>query len=357
MQLRNARGVAVHTNPVGERADPRPPAKAPSTSEVRGALPGAPVRFSYGSCSGNRGARHAPPAYDERLDLPQQAHQQLNRKSRLSAGHGPGRAETVTAESYQEKLAFAVAAAVLGVTAEPYDRDGRQRAVDAILHYADGRKAAMEVSATGPDRETPIQHYLGQRGHSQTMPSVTGTWVVQLPRTFHPADTRKVEEELHQREERGVRPLSELTAADVDLGELAGRGMRADLIRTTGSRVHFVLSPTARPHRLGPGGLPHELDTLLGEERMQSKLSKLAASGFAERHLFLLVLPGTFKQPVFDALAFGGPLPETAPHLPGGLSQVWLLTGVRAGGVVRAVAGQGWRRDAPYNAIDVSALR
>ena len=91
-------------------------------------------------------------------------------------------------DSYHEKLAFAVTGAVLGATVEPYDRDGRQRAVDAILHYADGRKAAPEVSATGPDSEVPIQHYLGQRGHSRTIAGVAATWVVQLPRTFHPAD-------------------------------------------------------------------------------------------------------------------------------------------------------------------------
>ena len=88
-----------------------------------------------------------------------------------------GRAERMTADSYHERLAFAVAGSVLGVTVEPYDRNGRQRAVDAILHYADGRKAALEVSATGPDSETRVQHYLGQRGHSQSVPGVTGTWI------------------------------------------------------------------------------------------------------------------------------------------------------------------------------------
>jgi hypothetical protein len=90
---------------------------------------------------------------------------------------------------------------------------------------------------------------------------------------------------------------------------------------------------------------------------MQSKLEKLAASGLAERHLFLIVLPGTFRHPVFDTLAFSGRLPDAAPYLPGGLSQVWFLTGVRAGGVIRAVSGEGWRRDDPYGAIDISALR
>lgn len=40
--------------------------------------------------------------------------------------------------TYQERPAFAVAETVLGVTAEPFDRDGRQRAVDALLHYPGG---------------------------------------------------------------------------------------------------------------------------------------------------------------------------------------------------------------------------
>jgi hypothetical protein len=246
---------------------------------------------------------------------------------------------------------------VLGIRVEPYDRDGRQRAVDAILHYADGRKAALEVSATGPDREAPIQHYLGKRGRSRTIAGVSGTWVVQLPRTFHPADMRKVEERLRRCEERKVMHLGELAADGDDHGQLTHQGVRADLIEATGARVHFVLLPTAGPVGPGPVGLPRELDAVLSTDRIQSKVEKLAASGLAERHLFLVVLPGTFRHPVFDTLAFSGPLPEAAPRLPSGLSQVWLLTGVRAGGVVRAISGEGWRRDDPYGAIDISALR
>lgn len=275
----------------------------------------------------------------------------------LTGGNGWGRAGRLTTDSYHERLAFAVVGAVLGVTVEPYDRDGRQQAVDAILHYADGRKAALEVSATGQGSEVPIQHYLGQRGHSRTIAGVAGTWVVQLPRTFHPADMRKVEEVLRCCEEREVMHLSELADAGADHGQLSRQGVRADLMEATGSRVHFVLPPTAGPVGPGRGGLPYELDTVLGTERMQFKLEKLAASGLAERHLFLIVLPGTFRHAVFDTLAFNGRLPDAASRLPGGLSQVWLLTGVRAGGVVRVVTGEGWRRDDPYDAIDISALR
>ena len=59
---------------------------------------------------------------------------------------------------------------------------------------------------------------------------------------------------------------------------------------------------------------------------------RATASGLEERHLFLIVLPTAFSYPVFEALAFGGQLPSDAPRLPNGLSQLWLLTGVREGG-------------------------
>jgi hypothetical protein len=263
----------------------------------------------------------------------------------------------VTEDSYHERLAFAVAETVLGVKVEPYDRNGRQRAVDAVLHYTGDRRAALEVTAIGPEAEAPIQHFLGERGRSRTIAGVAGTWLVQLPRTFHPSDMRKVGEGLRRCEERGARHLSELAAAGADHAQLARRGVHADRVEAAGARVHFVLSPTAGPAFPARRGLPGELDVMLGARRIQSKLEKLAASGLAERHLFLVVLPGAFTHPVFDALAFSGPLPDAVPRLPGGLSQVWLLTGVRAGGVVRAVSGEAWRRDDPYDAIDIAALR
>jgi hypothetical protein len=48
------------------------------------------------------------------------------------------------------------------------------------LHYPDGRTAALEVSSAGPDDEAPIQHFLGNRGHSKVVPGVAGTWIVEL---------------------------------------------------------------------------------------------------------------------------------------------------------------------------------
>ncbi|MEU4254369.1 hypothetical protein AB0F15_43960 [Amycolatopsis sp. NPDC026612] len=52
---------------------------------------------------------------------------------------------------------------------------------------------------------------------------------------------------------------------------------------------------------------------------------------------------------VIDNLCFGGPLPSEPPHMPGGLSQLWLSGGYSTGGVVRAIHGDRWVRDHPFS--------
>ena len=166
-------------------------------------------------------------------------------------------------ESYHERLAFAVVETVLGVTIEPHDRNGRQRAVDAILHYADDRKAALEVSSISSDNEAPIQHYLGERGYSRSIAGVNGKWLVELPRTFHPADMRKVDDGLRQCEARGAEHLSELMMVDPDLDQLLNQGVEADLIAATGSLAYFVL-PWIGGGSQGLDGLAREVNAILG---------------------------------------------------------------------------------------------
>ncbi len=106
----------------------------------------------------------------------------------------------------------------------------------------------------------------------------------------------------------------------------------------------------------GLATLPDELTETLRTPKMQSKISKLAASGLDERHLFLIVRPSTFSWPVFEGLAFGGPFPTGVPMLPDGLSQVWLLTGLQTGGVVRGISGRGWYRDHLPETLDELAV-
>jgi len=264
----------------------------------------------------------------------------------------------------EEKFAFSVAAQVLTATVEPYDIRGRQRAIDAIVHYPDGRAAALEVSSIGPKREAPILQYLADTGHCKSIAGLRRRWLVQIPRNFHPADMRKIEMALHWCEEDELDHLHELYGTDreVDAAALLGQGVRADAVARTGggtdcpeSRVYFVLPAFGGFAGGGMASLTDELAEVLCTPKMQLKLDKLAATGLPERHLVLVVRPSTFSFPVYDGLAFGGPLPGQRPCLPDGLSQVWLITGIQAGGVVRGISGGGWCRDHPCENADGEA--
>jgi hypothetical protein len=122
------------------------------------------------------------------------------------------------------------------------------------------------------------------------------------------------------------------------------------------SRVYFVLPVMGGFSGGGLASLPDELAETLRTPKIQSKISKLSASGLEERHLFLIVRPSAFSWPVFEGLAFDGPLPTGAPLLPDGLSQVWLLTGLQMGGVTRGISGRGWYRDRLPKALDELAI-
>jgi hypothetical protein len=266
----------------------------------------------------------------------------------------------VSQERSEEQFAFAVVARVLAVTVEPYDVHGRQGAVDALLHYPDGRTAALEVSSIGPELEAGILNYLGVRRYCRSIAGITRTWVVQVPRSFHPADMRKIDKVLPRCEASRAENLSELAGEDQDIDDLLSQGVRATIDASAaghaGSRVYFWLPAMGGFPGRGMASLPDELAEALRTPKMQSKIRKLAVAGLKECHLFLGVRPSAFSFPVYDGLAFGGPLPTEVPRLPDGLSQVWLVSGSHAGGVVRGISGCGWHRDHPYNRPDDLAV-
>jgi hypothetical protein len=258
-------------------------------------------------------------------------------------------------ERADEQFAFAVAANILDVEVEPFDINDRQRAVDAILHFPDGRDAAMEVTSVGPEDEAAILNFLGRTGYRRTGFGITGRWLVNIPRNFHPSDVRKIEEALRHCESREVTVLAELFGEDKIIDELVDKGVRATRLANISGQgldrppgADLILSSFGGFPGEGFTNLPSELAALLSTVKLERKLAKLLASNLPELHLFLIVRPSGFSYPVYDALAFGRDLPRDPPILPRSLNQAWLVTGIGAGGVVRAISGQGWCRDHPY---------
>jgi hypothetical protein len=275
----------------------------------------------------------------------------------MQASHrGQGTRVPVSGERPEEELAFAVVRRVLGVPVERHDRDGRQGAVDALVRYPEGRPAALEVSSIGPQGEARIWNFLGRQGYTRAVPGLTRTWALHLPRDFHPADMRIADEALPWCDRRAIIRMRDAAGQDDGVDRLLTLGVRAHVLenaasdtRGTRPRVYVSLPPIGGFPGRGTETLAGELAEMLRAPKIQSKISKLAATGLAERHLVLIVRPSAFSYPVYDALAFGGTLPGHAPSLPAGLSQLWLLTGIREGGVVRAVAGDRWSRSDPFD--------
>jgi hypothetical protein len=243
-----------------------------------------------------------------------------------------------------EQFAFEVVRQVLDATVEEYDVGSRQSAVDGLIHYSDGRTAALEVSSIGPEAEARIINSLDGRAKR----SVTGlrqTWFAEVPRDFHPADLVRIDHAVLHCEEIGATSLRgtlsgvsrELVAAGVDAWTSGGGGDRKPAL-------YVIIRGRWGWEGAGASDLPEELANQLRGETMGSKIAKLRSAALAECHLFLHVRPLAFSFPVFNSLAFGGSLPVDRPNLPPGVSQVWLLSGWKTGGVVRAIAGERWLR-------------
>ncbi|WP_156757007.1 hypothetical protein [Actinokineospora pegani] len=259
----------------------------------------------------------------------------------------------MSADRPDEQFALAVVGRVLGLSVEEYDVDGRQGAVDALLHYPDGRVAALEISSLGPADEARIMNVLDRHGYKRSVPGLSGSWITQVPRDFHPGNLRLLDEVLRHCENLGLTNLRQAENTSPAAEELLDLGVRATTTTskpaTGDATVWVVTAPVGGFVDTGGLELPRQVDTALLDEKMQGKIDKLAASGCEERHLFLSVRPQALTFAAYDNLSFGGKLSSEPPQLPSGLSQLWLASGWQQGGVVRAIAGRQWRREHPFD--------
>lgn len=245
-----------------------------------------------------------------------------------------------------ERFAFDFLGRARGVQVEPYDVAGRQGAVDGLLHYPDGGIAALEVSSVGPEPEARITNVLATGQHKRRPRGLRQTWIVQVPRDFHPGDLRKIDEVIVECDRLAATALRDLGHDDARVRTLLDAGVHAFAWRRDESTQPTIWVLAASIWGFvgsGIANLPQELGLLLRTDRMQSKLTKLVASGQTERHLFLLARPQAFSFPVFTELATDETLPDDPPRLPDALDHLWLTTEFQNSGIVHATASR-WSR-------------
>lgn len=237
-----------------------------------------------------------------------------------------------------ESAAFGLVPRYLDVAVEPYDHSGRQAAVDALLHYRDGRVAAMEVTSAADDGRRQLHALLADK--YETLPN-PGEWTWSAT-VEHPRDLPELAERCGRIiltcEAQGIRDPhhahSLFFSGDPDIAWLMRSS--AELHGSPNLPKWDTAAERERPLFVRTGGRGGSVDESLGgfalaieevvaQSHVQKRVAKLATSEHTEKHLFLLIDDSAIPFPVFYALAARDVIPPAAPQLPPPVTHLWLL--------------------------------
>lgn len=245
-------------------------------------------------------------------------------------------------ERNSERYLRAVIERLHGVELEPFDRDGRQRAVDYVFTSPEGVRGAVEMTTYRDPRAAALQSKLDDGGETIAVDSPRG-WAVrvalgtrldqvrrQLPAVIAACDRQGVDDPMRLPADEYGAEVRWFVGSDVGLSPSA---------LTPPGTVAVRLPPTAGWPR--DENLDHDLDRMLTDSRVVSKLDKLRDhQGVAERHLAVgvhLYGPGfdLFDQLLsprdyVPAYALGASVAATHLWITGGYRQV--LTWTRPSG-------------------------
>lgn len=256
----------------------------------------------------------------------------------------------------QERTACLIAEKVLGAVATPWDVNGRQRAVDAMLTLPDGRQAALEVTAIAAVGSLQTEALLGREHFGWPSP---GQWwwsvIVGSPRDL-PRLRACFNRIALLCEAGGVTRPQDLTGADPDVvwlveestSEMCGH---PDVPTMDGgdTRRNAVVVPPGRGGAVDDtlAGLRQSLLDAFAEPPMPRHLAKLASAVADERHLFAFFHHSALPFAVADGLWAGECLPPEPPPLPVGVSHLWLAPAF--GRRVLLWTPAGWEEHHPYD--------
>lgn len=256
-----------------------------------------------------------------------------------------------------ERAACAVVERVLGVHAEPWDVGGRQGAVDALLHYPDGRVGAFEHSILGRTDALELDARLSREQFEWPLPG-DWWWSVTIGHVDELNHVRSVFDEIVllcesyqvsrpdflspqiQDENRAVRWLLEKSTSRLS-GHPTVSARDGTAVRTA-----MVVPPghggAVDSELAGLGLALHEAFTTTN---LRERLDKLLRHDADERHLFVPIHETGLPYPIFDGLAFGECLPPSPPPLPDGISHLWLAPNFSRRVVLWAPGG--WQQHTP----------
>jgi hypothetical protein len=258
-----------------------------------------------------------------------------------------------------ERAACFVAERVTGGVAEPWDVNGRQGAVDAMLTLPDGRTAAFEVMGYDEDYGIQIDRLLGADDNHWP---VVGKWwwTIQVgSRSDVPRLRQSYERIIQLCEAVGAERPDQLWSrhweVDPDIAwlmESSSSNMwgHPEVPAIEGDKVRDVMvTSTGRGGGVDTSlrGLHAALVEMFPQDGVAKHLRKVADADADEGHLCLLIHRGALPFAVADGLWTGTTLPPEPPPLPERVTHLWLMS--ELGGRVLLWTPNGWQQHRPYD--------
>lgn len=258
-----------------------------------------------------------------------------------------------------ERAACKVAERVTGGVAEPWDVDGRQGAVDAMLTLPDGRTAAFEVMAYDEDYGIQLDRLLA--ADDLHWPAV-GQWWWTI-KVGSRSDVPRLRESYGRIvllcEAAGVERPDQLwrrqRKVDPDIEWLVESSTsdmwgHSEVPAREGDKVRDVMvTPAGRGGGVDTSlrGLNVALGEVFDQVGVAKHLRKVAQADADERHLCLLIHRSALPFAVADGLWTGTTVPPEPPPLPAGVSHLWLMP--QLGRRVLLWAPTGWQQHRPWD--------
>lgn len=232
-------------------------------------------------------------------------------------------------------VAACIEAALPGVTAVQHDDGSRPSLYDLDLVRGDVAFAACEVTAAADAESIELWNLINGSDERWIEDDLSGGWLVAVtPRCQAKRLTKELPGLLREIEKHSAGPMyaavaERLVALDVASANRGGTDFPGSIYVT----LQRDAQRTGGMVATAGNGLVYWFDDWIREPAQKHNLEKLRAAERSEHHLFVL-FPGFTTAP-FSAsdvlMRPDGPLPDVAPNLPMGITDVWFMSMWAAG--------------------------
>ncbi|NYJ73644.1 hypothetical protein [Allobranchiibius huperziae] len=242
-------------------------------------------------------------------------------------------------------VAACVENALLGVHVRQHDDGAQPSMYDLDLVRNDVVFGAMEVTAAADAASIEFWNLVNGSNNRWVDSDLAGGWLVTVTSTTRAKRLKKDLPGLLRAMEAGEADHQTVTGRMTDLGVVSAHQGSTDFPGSIYVTLQQDAERTGGAVPLTGNVLVHWFDEWIEKDAQRDNVEKLRTAELPEKHLFVL-LPGFTTAPfgASDVLMRpDGPLPEVAPRLPEGITNIWFMSTWTTGKLFHFGHG-GWTR-------------